>query len=358
MIAGFLAPWIIQIGIVLLHLILPARHVDGYVIDPETNKPFRYRLNGLLVLIASVGLWYLAGYLDLVPYDFLYTHRWSGFVGAIALGLTFTFALVLPAKSTGASFLADLYLGRIENPQFLNGRIDAKMILYLLGAVLLELNILSFCAHHLQTYPEAPNPGVFLSAGLLTYFLLDYLTFERVHLWTYDFFAERVGFKLGWGCICFYPYFYGIGLWNTVDLPDPGRPTWWFILSAVIFFTGWGLSRGANLQKFTFKTEPNKVYLGFIEPKTLTDGSRTLLVSGFWGLSRHINYLGEILMATGITLALGYPAVLAAWLYPLYYVALLFPRQWDDDRRCSEKYGALWDEYEAAVPYRIIPWIY
>ena len=67
---------------------------------------------------------------------------------------------------------------------------------------------------------------------------------------------------------------------------------------------------------------------------------------------------GEILMATGLTLTLGYPLEFAPWLYPLYYVALLFPRQFFDDRRCAESYGPLWDEYCKRVPSRIIPGIY
>ena len=28
------------------------------------------------------------------------------------------------------------------------------------------------------------------------------------------------GFKLGWGCLTFYPYFYCIGLWAVADQPD------------------------------------------------------------------------------------------------------------------------------------------
>jgi delta14-sterol reductase len=39
-------------------------------------------------------------------------------------------------------------------------------------------------------------------------------------------------------------------------------------------------------------------------------------------------------------------------------VALLVPRQLDDDRRCAEKYGALWQEYRRRVPSRIVPGIY
>lgn len=111
------------------------------------------------------------------------------------------------------------------------------------------------------------------------------------------------------------------------------------------------------MQKYFFKKNPNKSFLG-IHPETITDGNKTLLVNGFWGLSRHINYLGEICMASGIVVAVGQLTNPWAWLYPLYYVLLLFPRQMDDDKRCAEKYGPLWQEYLKKVPYRIIPKIY
>ena len=111
------------------------------------------------------------------------------------------------------------------------------------------------------------------------------------------------------------------------------------------------------MQKYLFKKDPTQSFLG-IQPETITDGKKTLLVNGFWGLSRHINYLGEIGMATGIVIAVGQLLLPWPWLYPLYYVLLLFPRQLDDDKRCEEKYGPLWKEYLKKVPYRIIPKVY
>jgi delta14-sterol reductase len=167
-----------------------------------------------------------------------------------------------------------------------------------------------------------------------------------------------MGFKLTFGCLAFYPYFYAIGLWAVADRPSPGTPVLLLVVYSAVFLTGWSLARGANMQKFVFKTDPGRTFLGVFEPRTVSDGSRALLCSGFWGVSRHVNYLGEILMATGLTLALGYPLVGVAWLYPLYYVALLFTRERDDDKRCRAKYGALWDEYVEQVPRRIIPGIY
>ena len=354
---GLAAPLVAYALITLLHLAIPARWVDGYVRDAE-GRPLRYRLNGLRVLVATIALWAGACAGGLLPWDFLYVHRWSSLAGACALGLVFTFALVLGAPPTGKPFLADLFLGRRENPQWAGGRIDAKMWLYLVGAVMLALNLLSFAAHHVALHPDAPSPGVFVYVGLFFWFLCEYLFFEEVHLYTYDFFAERVGFKLGCGCLLFYPYFYAVGLWGVAEAPDPGLPAPLYALFALVFFTGWALSRGANLQKFTFKRDPSALFLGRMRPEVVTDGTRSLLVSGFWGVSRHVNYLGEILMGIGLALALGQPLSLAPWLYPLYYVALLVPRERDDDLRCAAKYGPLWDAYTARVRYRIIPGIY
>ncbi len=359
MLVATLFPLAVFALVLALHLVVPARHVAGYVKDPITGAPLRYRLNGLRVFAIVVGLWALAAWRGLIPWSLFYENRWAMAAGACVTGLVFTLAIVLPApRVPGKSLAAQLYLGRLENPQWLGGRVDAKMYLYLVGAILLELNVLSFAAHHLLTYAADPSPGVVLYATLFSFFVAEYLNFEEVHLYTYDFFAERVGFKLGWGCLVFYPFFYGVGLWTTADQPNPHTPLPLLALYGLVFFSGWALSRGANLQKFWFKTQPSKRAFGFLAPITVDGGGKRLLASGFWGLSRHINYFGEVLMATGLTLALGYPGHLWPWLYPLYYVALLVPRQIDDDKRCAAKYGPLWTEYCRRVPYRIVPFIY
>lgn len=344
--------------ILLLHAAVPGRWVTGYVTHPETGEKLRYRLNGLRVLGLSLVLWALACRAGLLAWDDFWLHRWEMLVGANALGLLFTLAIVLPApKRPDKSLMVELYEGRWPNPQWFGGLLDAKMVLYLVGAILLELNVLSFAAHHLALHGDDPSPGVFLYVGLFSFFVTEYLNFEEVHLYTYDFMAERVGFKLGWGCLVFYPFFYPVGLWALAEAPNPHTPAALLVLYAAVFFSGWMLSRGANLQKFHFKLDPARRTFG-LDPRAISGGGRHVLSGGFWGLSRHINYLGEILMATGLALSLGHPLSIAPWLYPLYYVALLLPRQADDDRRCAERYGALWDEYCRRVPWRIIPYVY
>ncbi|HEY3355171.1 MAG TPA: ergosterol biosynthesis protein [Polyangia bacterium] len=347
---------IVYAVIIGLHLGVPGRWRSGYVRD-AAGEPLRYRLNGLRVLVVVVGLYGGGGALGLWPWDLFYTARWGMAAGACALGLAFSLAIVAGAAPR-RGWLADFYLGRRADPRWGGGHVDAKMALYLVGAVMLELNVLSFAAHHVLTHRADPSPGVLLHAALFSFFVVEYLNFEHVHLYTYDLVAERVGFKLGWGCLCFYPFFYPVGLWFAAARPNPHTPAPLLAGYAILFFAGWALARGANMQKYLFKTRPGARFLGLLAPGTVAGGGQQVLCSGFWGLSRHINYLGEVLMATALTLSLGQPAAIWPWLYPLYYIGLLLPRQYFDDQRCAEKYGALWAEYRRRVPYRIIPWVY
>ena len=141
------------------------------------------------------------------------------------------FSLFYKHPSVGKSFFADFWFGRVKDSQLKDGFIDAKLWFYLIGAVMLQLNVLSFAAYHIMNV-ENINYGFLLGCAMLTWFCFDYLIFEKIHLWTYDFIAERVGFKLGFGCLAFYPFFYSISLWFTAHLPNPGHPVWLTILFA------------------------------------------------------------------------------------------------------------------------------
>jgi len=111
------------------------------------------------------------------------------------------------------------------------------------------------------------------------------------------------------------------------------------------------------MQKYFFKTMPDRKFL-WIKPEVLSDGEFNLLANGFWGASRHINYLGEIIQAIAVALAAGYFGIWMVWLYPAYYIGLMLSRQADDNKVCKAKYGVLWDKYTKKVKYKIIPFIY
>jgi len=353
---GLITPLIIYIIITFLHIIIPVRRVKGYVKNETTGEVLNYRINGKYVLLISMLIWFLLGFSNLVPYTWLYETRWLGLIGAVVIGLIFSYIVVIKYPAKRKSFLADFWFGRVKNLQVKDGFIDIKVWLYLIGAVMLQLNVLSFASYHILNV-EHINLGFLLGCIMLTWFCFDYLIFEKIHLWTYDFIAERVGFKLGFGCLAFYPYFYTVSLWFTASLPDPGFTMSRIILFFAIFLFGWVFTRGANMQKYFFKTAPSRAFL-WIAPEAISDGNLSLLVNGFWGASRHINYFGEITQAVAIALSSGYFGIWMVWLYPAYYIGLMLTRQADDDVICKEKYGDLWDEYTKKVKYKIIPFIY
>ncbi|MEP6862159.1 MAG: ergosterol biosynthesis protein, partial [Deltaproteobacteria bacterium] len=200
---GVLALLAVYLATFVLYVTLPGRWVEGYARDAR-GTPLRYRLDGPLVCAVVIAAYVVLAATGTIAWDLFYRERLVTLVTALVTGFVFTFAIVVPAPPTGKSWAADLYLGRLENPQW--GRADAKMFLYLVGAVMLELNLLSFTAHHVLHFADSTSIVVY--TALFSFFLVEYLCFERVHLYTYDFVAERVGFKLGWGCLAFYPFFY------------------------------------------------------------------------------------------------------------------------------------------------------
>ncbi|KAI8615216.1 ergosterol biosynthesis ERG4/ERG24 [Chytriomyces sp. MP71] len=251
--------------------------------------------------------------------------------------------------------------------------VDVKMALYCIGAVILQLNVLSQAALHQQNNGGVIANSVFLYVSMFTWFLIEYSYFENVHLYTYDLFAEKIGIKLVFGCMAFYPFFYAIG-GTVLTTYAPHRHPELFMQDlgpisccaiVVLFVTGWVFTRGANMQKFYYKINPkDQTFLfGLLSQKTIP-GSR-IIASGFWGLSRHINYMGEIVQAVALALpgffafvGTDFSLALIPFLYPLYYLALFIPRERDDHVICKRKYGKVWDEYCARVPYRIVPGLY
>jgi len=82
---GFFAPWAVFAGILALHLVLPARRVAGYVRDEKRGERLRYRLNGPLVFVVTLGAWFAAGWSGVMPWDWLWQHRWPGAAGAMSV---------------------------------------------------------------------------------------------------------------------------------------------------------------------------------------------------------------------------------------------------------------------------------
>lgn len=83
-----------------------------------------------------------------------------------------------------------------------------------------------------------------------------------------------------------------------------------------------------------------------------------LLISGFWGISRHLNYFFELLAAFCWCATGGFQFSFWPYLYFFFLTGLLIHRTIRDEEKCKKKYGKYWDEYCSKVQYRIIPFLW
>lgn len=179
-------------------------------------------------------------------------------------------------------------------------------------------------------------------------YVLDYFWNEQKMLTTWDIISEEFGYMLVFGDYVFIPFAFSVQCHYLLDYPD------YQSISSItpvilLYLTGYYLFRNSNSQKNQFKLNPKQPIWGK-EPQTI--GGK-LLVSGFWGLSRHMNYTGDLIMALSYCLPCG--AQLGGYFYSIYLLILLLHRAYRDDAKCREKYSKLWKEYTNKVPYVFLP---
>ncbi len=228
LVEGFFAPWLIYAALLGLHMLLPRGGSPATSPIPQ-RRAAEVPPQRPLGIAAAVGIWVLRAERASCPgtgsFPTVVQPRRFLRPGAdiqLRHGRPREAAPEAAPEAEGRS--VQPVLRPLGEPSILQRAGRRQDVPLPRGAVMLSLNILSFFAHHLLLFGSSPSAGVELYCFLFMWFIVDYLIFERVHLYTYDIFAERMGFKLGWGCLAFYPYFYAIGLWATAELPDPHPP--------------------------------------------------------------------------------------------------------------------------------------
>ena len=166
--------------------------------------------------------------------------------------------------------------------------VDLKLFSYRPSLIGLGLLNASFAVVQYETYGTLSTAMV-LYQGFTLVYLFNYFQFEHGMLHTWDMVAERFGGMLIWGDYVLVPFFYSLPGWFLVHRLEP-LPSSAVVGLTGLFLFGFWLFRGANGQKHRFKLDPATRIWG--RPAE-TIGGR-LLVSGLWGLGRHLNYSGEI----------------------------------------------------------------
>ena len=341
-------------------LVLPGLERLGY--EMTEGRRASYKLTGmtlffvahLAVAVATFGFG-----ISLSP---IITHFWSLFVVTNVVAVLWTVALYAWGRRDGEvvrapagegvplpTIVKDLWFGNELNPRWLG--VDLKMFMYQPSLIGVNLVVVSFAyVQHERHGVVTPQMWCFLFFWW-TYLFTHYVK-EEFMLSTWDVIAENFGFMLVWGDLVYVPFLYSLPGWWLIDQIEPFSAGQCAALVAFHLLSLW-VFREANWQKERYKRDHTAPIWGK-EPETI--GGR-LLVSGFWGIGRKINYTGEIGVYISFALCTGWSS---PWPYvlPLSLLILLTQRAARDDKKCREKYGELWEAYCSRATFRIIPFLY
>jgi len=331
-------------------------------------------------------------YLQLLTANILISYAISTFVYVRSFSVKPNDAqhrLLAPGGITG-NMLYDWFIGRELNPRItlpLLGEIDIKEFMELRPGMLGWLLInFAFIAKQYRTYGFVTDSIVFISAVQMLY-VLDGQFMEPAILTTIDIIADGFGMMLAFGDLVWVPFLYTQQVKYLSTHPVSLGPLGLVGMGAMLA-VGFSIFRLANSQKNTFKLNPDDPavsHLKYIDTKT---GSR-LLVSGWWGVARHINYFGDWIQSWPYSLPTGMagytilsagtsapgslkmgdgrelvPGEAKGWgmvftyFYVLYFAVLLVHREGRDDEKCAKKYGEDWTKYKKIVRWKIIPGVY
>ncbi|KAL1436172.1 hypothetical protein MTO96_010909 [Rhipicephalus appendiculatus] len=302
-------------------------------------------------------------------------YRMSGFTYyVISMALAVFILLVQDARGqteaftwgehgTTGSVVFDLYWGLELYPR-IGQRLDIKQWTNCrFGMMMWQLLVLVCWKAQVET--TGWNWAMATTALLQTVYIAKFYWWEDGYMQTIDIILDRAGYYICWGCICFLSLMYPLtSMYMVEHSPDTG-----FLWAGLIFLMGLamiGLNYWTDYQRQLVRATQGKCVIWGSSPKVIkasyrdaTGKQRTnlLLASGFWSLSRHVNYVFEILAALCWALPSGCSSIVP-YCYVLYLCGLLLHRSYRDEEKCSKKYGDFWKQYCDLVRSRLIPYLF
>ncbi|MEY9706396.1 DUF1295 domain-containing protein [Bradyrhizobium diazoefficiens] len=351
-----IAGWLAFQG--LLQLVAPGRQARGARLPDGTS--LTYRLNAwsawwITWAAVTVGIalgWFRST--DLADQFGALLTTANLFAFFISLALYFgRRAIAAPHESTEGG-LRDFWFGVALNPRI--GTFDLKFFCEgrpgLFAWVLMDFSLAAkqYDLHGVLTQP------MILVCAFQFWYVADYCFHEELILSTWDIRHEKFGWMLCWGDLVWVPFTYTVQAYylvgHTHDLP------WWGAAAIVLLnVVGYIVFRGANLQKHRFRDDSTQPVWRRPADYIRTTRGSLLLASGWWGLARHINYFGDLLMGLAWCLPCLFGSPLP-YSHLVFLTILLIQRERRDNARCADRYGEDWDSYCRKVPYRIVPGLY
>lgn len=396
----------------LCHTILPAQQVEGS--ELQSGGRLRYRFNAFYTAVFTLSL--LAAGTAARGAEFeVWTFIDRNYVPLFTANFLISFALAtfsyirsfsvkpgnkgfkeLAAGGDTGNVIYDWFIGRELNPRiklpFLP-EIDIKSYFEmrpgLIGWLVLDYAMM---AKQYRNFGYVTD-SMLITCAAQSIYVLDGLFMEPAILTTIDIVTDGFGFMLAFGDIAWLPFTYDLQARYLAMYPVHLGP--WAALTAATLATGFYIFRSSNNEKNRFRNNPENPAVKNLEYIETSAGKR-LLVSGWWGRARHINYLGDWVMSWTYCLPTGLagyqiirhkvmPAVIpedgfriltdkgvavvhqgnakgwgmvVTYFFMVYFAVLLVHRERRDEAKCRAKYGKDWEEYRKRVPWRIIPYVY
>lgn len=329
----------------------------------RTGERLVYHMNAVHAFIISHALvagLHFFGYVNLAEVADLFDGL---MLGSILLSMLMALVLYLasfrsPTVLTALggntpSAIYNFWIGRELNPRL--GRMDFKFIMELRPG-LIGWSLINWAFVIKSVELGTWTPSIFLVAFFQSCYVFDGLTMEAGNLTMMDIVTDGFGMMLSFGDLAWVPFTYTLQAKYLAYHPvylHPGL----LGLSAALVVLGYSIFRGANTQKDLFRKNPADRRVAHLRVMK-TSAGKSLIVSGYWGVCRHPNYVGDWLMTIGWASMTGTAAVLP-YFNPIYFCILLMHRQLRDEEHMLEKYGEEdWTRFCKAVPYRLVPGVY
>ncbi|EGG12616.1 uncharacterized protein MELLADRAFT_114812 [Melampsora larici-populina 98AG31] len=339
--------------------LLPGRRVQGTIL--RDGSRLTYKINAFATFLCTcaltaITLWKLGSW----PFIYVVDHYVEFITASLIMSVTQAFYCywssfrkdrILALGGNSGNFIYDWFIGRELNPRI--GSFDIKTFNEMRPGLILWA-LLDFCwiIKQFNDFGRVSN-SILLTFGFQLWYVFDAEFNEDTILTQMDITTDGFGFMLSVGDLTWVPFTYSLQLlylsFTPIDLTL-------LELGSIILvqLVGYYIFRVSNEEKneFRFK-KSNPKNLTFIETKRGTK----LLTSGWWGRSRHPNYLGDWIMAWAWCLPTGFQTPIT-YFYVIYFGILLVHRQLRDEEACAQKYGADWIRYKNIVRWKIIPYIY
>jgi len=339
-------------------LLLPGKKHQGFKIGK--NQILTYKMTGLTLFLQIQTQFFLSKWYGIFSLRPLIQYFWSFIIATTILSFIISIILMVVGRNSKdydphkqgwtPQWFNDWWFGAQKNLRLFG--VDLKMYFYQPSLIGLHMYLLAFAEYQYDTYGRLTSNMILLQVFEWAYLFTHYIK-EDFMLSTWDLIAENFGFMLVWGDSVYVPFLYSMVGWSLADKEETLSGLN-LVLVVAFHIMAHYLFRNANWQKYDYRRNGDKARIWGAPPKTIEGG---LLVSGWWGIGRHLNYTGEILTYLSFALCSGTTSFIP-YILPFSLLNLLMQRASRDDKRCRTKYGKSWEKYCQQAKFMIIPFIY